>query len=233
MRKKLCRKLTGGLALCLCVLGACALLYPREAVPAFARLPESTLVIDPGHGGEDGGAVSVTGVPESGMNLSIALRLDALMGFYGVHTLLTRTEDVSIHDRDARTLREKKVSDLHNRAALINAVENATLISIHQNAAPVGEYRGAQVFYTGGADSLALAENIQSSLRRCLDRENTRAPQVIPSSVYLMSHIQCRAVLVECGFVSNREEDVLLQNADYQKKLAMVLGAGYLTAGEG
>lgn len=229
MRNILHRKLTGGLALCLCVLAVCAL-YPRESVPVFARLPEATLVIDPGHGGEDGGAVSVTGVPESGMNLSIALRLDSLMGFYGVRTILTRTEDVSIHDGNAHTIREKKVSDLHNRVALINAVENATLVSIHQNAAPVGSYRGAQVFYTGGTDSLALAENIQTGLRRCLDGDNTRAPQVIPSSVYLMRHITCRAVLVECGFVSNPEEEVLLQSADYQKKLAMVLGAGYLTA---
>ena len=216
------------LALCLCFLAVCALLYPKRAAPVFARMPEAVLVIDPGHGGEDGGAVSVSGAAESGVNLSIALRLDALMGFYGVHTLLTRTEDVSIHDSTAGTLRANKSSDLRNRAALVNETPNATLLSIHQNASPVSRYHGAQVFYAGGGASLGLAENVQSCLRR-LDRENTRAPQVIPSTVYLMNHVLCPAVLVECGFLSNRSEDALLQSPDYQKKLAVAIGAGCLT----
>ena len=229
MRKKLRRKLTGGLALCLCVLVVGTLVCPRRTAPVFARMPEATLVIDPGHGGEDGGAVSVTGVPESGINLAIALRLEQLMGFYGARTRLTRTADVSIHDDTARTLREKKGSDLRNRVALINRTPNATLISIHQNAGPTSRLHGAQVFYAGGGESLSLAETVQNGLRRCLDRENNRAPQVIPSTVYLMNNVLCRAILVECGFVSNPEEDALLQNPAYQTKLAMVIGAGYLT----
>ena len=171
----------------------------------------------------------MSGAAESGVNLAIALRLDALMGFYGVHTLLTRTADVSIHDSTAETLREKKVSDLRNRTALVNETPNATLLSIHQNASPVARYHGAQVFYAGGGASLSLAENVQNCLRR-LDRENTRAPQVIPSTVYLMNHVLCPAVLVECGFLSNRSEDALLQSPDYQKKLAMAIGAGCLTS---
>lgn len=229
MQKMIRRKLTGVLALCLCFLVIAALVSQKRAAPVFARLPEATLIIDPGHGGEDGGAVSITGVPESGVNLAIALELDRLMGFYGVRTLLTRTEDVSIHDETAKSLREKKVSDLHNRAALINGTENATLISIHQNAGPTSRLHGAQVFYAGGASSLSLAETTQRNLRRYLDRDNTRVPQVVPSDVYLMNHIRCRAILVECGFVSNPEEDARLQTADYRKKLAILLGASYLT----
>ena len=119
----------------------------EKADPTFARMTQQTLIIDPGHGGEDGGAVSVSGKSESQINLAIALELDQLMGFYGVPTVMTRSTDVSIHDPEASTLREKKVSDLHNRVALINQVENATLISIHQNSSPSPSHRGIQVFY--------------------------------------------------------------------------------------
>lgn len=97
--------------------------------------------------GEDGGAVSISGQQESQINLAIALELDQLMGFYGVPTVMTRSSDVSIHDAQASTLREKKVSDLHNRVDRINQVENATVISIHQNASPNTSFQGIQVFY--------------------------------------------------------------------------------------
>lgn len=199
-----------------------------RASPAFARLAEQTLIIDPGHGGEDGGAVSVTGKAESQINLAIACSLDHLMGFYGVPTVMTRTEDVSIHDPTAESLREKKVSDLKNRAALINGIENATLISIHQNASPVSSHRGFQVFYGEQGLSRPLAQAVQKTLTAVLEPEKERAPQAISASVYLMKHISCRAILVECGFLSNPEEDRLLQEPAYQRKLAMSLAASYL-----
>ncbi|MGM9564995.1 N-acetylmuramoyl-L-alanine amidase [Evtepia sp.] len=208
------------------------LFWWEDTTSAFARLPEQTLVIDPGHGGEDGGAVSVSGQKESDINLSIALQLDQLMGFYGVHTLLTRETDVSIHDQSATTLREKKVSDIHNRVALIHAVENATLISIHQNSYTSQRYHGAQVFYADETLSLPFARQVQDTFRTALDPENTRAAKPIPSSVYLMNHISCRAILVECGFLSNPEEDRLLQEKDYQRKLAMVMAASYINCGD-
>ena len=203
-----------------------------DTTSAFARLPEQTLIIDPGHGGEDGGAVSVSGQKESDINLAIALQLDQLMGFYGVHTLLTRDTDVSIHDPEASTLREKKVSDIHNRVALINAVENATRISIHQNAYPSQKYHGAQVFYADETLSLPFAQQVQDTLRTVLDPENTRTAKQIPASVYLMNHISCRAILVECGFLSNPEEDRLLQEEDYQRKLAMIMASSYINCGD-
>lgn len=219
------------LAVFLCCLGGVLLLEHRSA-PAFARMEEQTLIIDPGHGGEDGGAISVSGQLESEINLSIALQLDQLMGFYGVHTMLTREGDISIHDQSAQTLREKKVSDLHNRASLINSVENATLISIHQNSYTNQRYHGTQVFYGDGAGSQALARRLQESIHTGLDQGNTRKPQHVQSSVYLMNHITCRAVLVECGFLSNPEEERMLQEKAYQMKLAMVLGACYVCSGE-
>ena len=205
----------------------------RAALATFSpiRSGGQTLVLDAGHGGEDGGAVSLSGVPESGINLAIVQKLDQLLGLYGEAPLLLRSEDISLHDDSAQTLREKKVSDLHNRVALINQVENATLISIHQNSSPSPSHRGIQVFYGDEALSLPLAQAIQQTMLEVLSPEKKRAPQHIASSVYLMNHISCRAVLVECGFLSNAEEDRLLQEPAYQMKLAITMAACYLSSG--
>lgn len=202
------------------------------AVPTFVRMADQVLVIDPGHGGEDGGAVSAAGQRESEVNLAIARQLDALMGLYGAPAVLTRAEDVSIGDPSAATLREKKVSDIHNRVALVQSLPNATLISIHQNAYPAAQYHGLQVFYGDEALSRPLALAIQEEVRARIDPENERVPQAIPSSVYLMAHVSCRAVLVECGFLSNPEEAARLGERAYQMKLAMVLAASYLRCGD-
>lgn len=220
-----------GVLFCLATVGLVQWCTSRPAAPTFARMTEQTLVIDPGHGGEDGGAVAQNGQAESQVNLAIALSLDQLMGFYGVQTVLTRTTDISIHDADAKTLRQKKVSDLHNRVDLIERIPNATLLSIHQNASPNPDHRGLQVFYANETVSLTLAQAMQQRLNEVLLPEKPRTPQKIPSSVYLMNHISCRALLVECGFLSNQEEAALLQQRAYQMKLAMTMGACYLTSG--
>lgn len=189
---------------------------------------EHTLVIDAGHGGEDGGAVSISGVSESRINLAIACRLELIMGLYGVDTVLLRTEDISLHSEGASTLREKKVSDLHNRVDRVNSIDNAVLISIHQNSYSDSQYRGAQVFFAPTDGSQAFGEYTQEVLRVSLNPDNTRLAKQIPDTVYLMNHITCRAILVECGFLSNPEEDQLLQTPGYQLKLASALAGAYL-----
>lgn len=189
---------------------------------------EHTLVIDAGHGGEDGGAVSISGVSESRINLAIARRLELIMGLYGVDTVLLRTEDISLHSEGASTLREKKVSDLHNRVDRVNSIDNAVLISIHQNSYSDSQYRGAQVFFAPTDGSQAFGEYTQEVLRVSLNPDNTRLAKQIPDTVYLMNHITCRAILVECGFLSNPEEDQLLQTPGYQLKLASALAGAYL-----
>lgn len=193
-----------------------------------SRFEKTVVIIDPGHGGEDGGATSLSGKNESKINLDISLRLDQLLHFYGVNTMMTRSKDVSIHDSTALTLREKKISDLHNRVAMIESAENATLISIHQNSYPEQKYRGMQVFYANDEPSLLLAQHIQDNVRIFLDPENKRQPLKIPNSVYLMNHISCRAVLVECGFLSNPRDDQLLQENAYQIKVVITIAAAGL-----
>jgi N-acetylmuramoyl-L-alanine amidase len=192
-------------------------------VAARAYVP----VIDPGHGGEDGGAVADGGIVESKINLDISIRLKHLFCLIGTGPVMVRESDISLHDKDADTLRRKKVSDLKNRVALVNSVDDAFLISIHQNSYPESRYRGAHVFYSS-EESKPLAEMLQKRLRDLLDPGNRREAKKVPSSVYLMKHVSCPAILVECGFLTNPQELQLLRDPKYQKKLALVIAATYL-----
>ncbi len=208
-------------------------IFDGMSVPAVAPSavrPVGGLILDAGHGGEDGGAVSVTGVPESQINLAVVLKIDDLLGLYGQCPYLLRDEDKAIYDEGSVTLHEKKVSDLKNRAAIIQACEGATVLSIHQNSYPQAKYRGTQTFYAPTEGSQELAEHVQRVVRETIQPENKRDVKRIPSTVYLMNHIDCPAVLVECGFLSNPEEEALLRDDDYQKKLAAALTAAWLTA---
>lgn len=186
------------------------------------------VILDAGHGGEDGGAESHTGIHESHINLSIVLKTDAIFGLFGVKTKLTRTEDISLHSEGANTLSAKKKSDLKNRAALINSVENGILISIHQNSFTDSRYGGAQVFYQkDNEESAKFAKITQEILRKTLDPSNDRKAARISDSVYLMKAVKCTAIVVESGFLSNHREANLLSNDEYQKKIASAVAASF------
>ena len=202
----------------------------EAAMESAAVQRTGPLVLDAGHGGEDGGAVSLTGVAESQINLAIVLKLRDVLGLYGVDPILLREEDISLHDDDANTLREKKRSDLKNRVAVIEAVEGGTLLSIHQNTYPGSRYHGAHVFYAPTEGSQELAEHFQNSIKAALQPENERAVKRIPDTVYIMNHVTCPAVLIECGFLTNPEEEALLRDEDYQRKLSAVIAAAWMTA---
>ncbi len=203
-----------------------------QAAAALAAQPV-TIVIDAGHGGEDGGTTSVSGVTESGLNLSIALRLEQVLRLCGMQTSMIRTEDCGVHT-EGDSISERKISDLKQRVRHTNSVQNALLVSIHQNHFSESQYKGAQVFYAGTDGSKELAQQTQILLRETLDPGNRREVKAA-DSVYLMKQIQCAGVLVECGFLSNPAEDRLLQQDSYQKKIAGALGsalAQYLEEGE-
>lgn len=213
------------------LLMAVAFAVCRTCVPVtvFSTAEEGALipVIDAGHGGPDGGAVSRTGLLESGINLSIAKKLEMICRLYGVPAQMTRREDVSLHDASASTLRQKKNSDLKNRVNLVNSLDRVLLISIHQNAFTDSRYKGAQVFYSRHAQSKPLSERIQSNLKAALDPENGRVPA--RSDAYLIEQVTCPAVLVECGFLSNIEEAALLGEDAYQSRIAMAVAASYFS----
>lgn len=181
------------------------------------------IVIDPGHGGEDGGAVSCTGIFESRLNLEIALRLNDLMHLLGIDTVMIRTTDRSVYTQ-GNTLASKKVSDLKERVRITNETENAILVSIHQNQFAESRYSGAQVFYAPTNDSNTLAKEIQTSFKNTINPGSSRDIKKA-DGVYLMQHIQCTGVLVECGFLSNPVEEAKLRSAEYQQKICCVIAS--------
>lgn len=184
---------------------------------------EHTIVIDAGHGGEDGGAASCTGRSESAYNLEIALKLNDLMHLLGYDTVMIRDTDISVYT-EGETIARKKVSDLKERVRIVRETENAILISIHQNTFSDSRYSGAQVFYAPAGESEALAKQIQLSFSQTLNPGSTR--QCKPAEgVYLMRNIDCTGVLVECGFLSNPTEEARLRSDEYQKKLCCVIAA--------
>lgn len=193
-----------------------------EAVSGFAPLPgSSVLVIDAGHGGEDGGTTGASGSAEDEVNLAIARRLEAMLTLMGCQTRMTRTTTESLAT-EGETIRARKQSDLRKRVELVNGYPDAILISIHQNHFPDPQYGGAQVFCTKDAGELAKA--MQSALTDTLTPHSRRQPKVA-RGIYLMEHIACPGLLVECGFLSNPAEEQKLCSPEYQKHLAAVIAA--------
>ena len=179
------------------------------------------IVIDAGHGGVDGGAISCTGVPESVINLQIAERLNDLMHFLGYGTVMLRETDTSLHT-EGQTIAQKKISDLKYRVNTVNNTPNALLISIHQNTFSDKQYHGAQVFYAATEDSKQIAQALQASITTVLNPDSKRKSKAA-EGIYLMEHIQCRGILIECGFLTNPTEEACLRTAEYQQKICSVI----------
>ena len=206
------------------------------ALPVFAAREGTsvTVVVDAGHGGEDGGATSPDGVEESHINLEIALRVNDLLRFAGQRTRLTRSEDITISDPNLATMRQRKVSDLKNRVEIVNSTGNAVLLSIHQNSLPSSVVtHGAQVFWNRQEGAEELPGTVQDSLNRCINIKNEKHPKPIPDTIFLMKHITVPGIIVECGFLSNVEETARLQTPSYQLKLAVAVAGGYLCCAAG
>ncbi|MBU5471930.1 N-acetylmuramoyl-L-alanine amidase [Roseburia sp. MSJ-14] len=187
-----------------------------------------TVIIDAGHGGEDGGA-EVNGILEKDINLSIADKLADTLRLCGVRVTEIRDEDISVYDDSAQSLREKKVSDLKHRVEIVNGSENNILVSIHQNKFDNNAYSGAQVFYSSNNDkSRVLAESIRNSVVSLLQNDNTRELKPANSDIYLLDNATVPAVIVECGFLSNDEERAKLLDSGYQSEMAYSIAMGVL-----
>lgn len=202
--------------------------FARE-VPVFSAedgVPV-TVVVDPGHGGEDGGASAADGTLESDLNLAVALRLNDLLRFAGQRTVMTRATEAAIFT-EGDTIRERKVSDTRNRVEIVNGAENGVLVSIHQNSLPSSPAtHGAYVFHNGIGEAQALAESVQSALNAAVN-ESEKQVKTISPTVYLMNHVTAPGVLVECGFLTNPSEAARLKTPEYQLRLAAVIAAGLL-----
>ena len=194
------------------------------------------VILDAGHGGEDGGAVGCNGVLEKDLNLSVAFGLAARLREAGVEVILTRAEDALLYGEAGNIKGHRKENDLKNRLAIAEKHPDALFVSIHMNSFSVPKYSGLQVYYAGTEGSCALATCIQRAVRDRLQPENKRSVHAAGSSIYLLDHAVGRAVLVECGFLSNPEECVKLSQKDYQSELCFSIFCGimeYIKATEG
>lgn len=188
-----------------------------------------TVIIDAGHGGEDGGAISSSGLLEKDINLSIALTLQKLFTQSGFEVVMTRTEDKAIYSENCESLREKKVSDIHNRTNICNQNQNNIFISIHQNKFEQSKYSGTQVFYSSNNIlSSELAECIQNVIKGTLQKNNNRQCKPSDDNVYILKHAEVPAILIECGFLSNPQEEASLKTEQYRNQLAFAIFSGFL-----
>ncbi len=186
------------------------------------------IIIDAGHGGFDGGAVTKDGIPEKDINLNISLYLNEYLTFLGFDTILTREDDNSLENEGLDTIRSKKTSDLHNRMKIMEEIDNSIFVSIHQNIYTQEKYSGIQVFFSPKTptESSTLAKNIQETVVRTLQPDNSRQIKECGTSVYLIYNAVRPAVLVECGFLSNYKEAEKLKTENYQKKMAFCIAIG-------
>ena len=214
------------LAILLLVAIAISILVPKtEPASDTAGSPgASTLVIDPGHGGIDGGAVAIDGTKESDINLAIALKLRALAEFYALDNVMTRQDDSSRSSVD----RYSEHEDLVSRAEFVNSAENPVLISIHQNCFPTGQPSGPQVLYAASEASESLGKLTHQNLIDSLYPGHRRLAEPASKKLYVLNHVSCPAILVECGFLSNLSDLGKLSDSSYQTTLSAVLMASYL-----
>lgn len=216
----------------ICIFLFGALLYvstnePPDTTTVLTE-PKTVVVIDAGHGGEDGGA-SANGVLEKNINLSIALKLRDMLTASGYQVIMTRDSDVSIYDSTASTVREKKVSDMKNRREIINSSDKNILLSIHQNKFEQSQYSGTQIFYSANTpESALLAEKIRRSVTGMLQPDNKRELKPDNGSIYILKTAEVPAVIVECGFLSNPEEAEKLRSEKYQNEMAFAICCGFL-----
>lgn len=214
------------------VLFSCSILGAVHAVSTAAAEMENlpTIVLDAGHGGEDGGAVGVNGIKEKDINLAIALALEEKLTAVGFPVVMIRDTDTAVGNTALSTLAERKRSDIQYRAQAVNEIGDCVLVSIHQNFFEQSQYSGAQMFYSpNNTRSAELAECIRHAVVTKLQPDNKRENKQAESRIYLLSHVEVPAVIVECGFISNPEEAELLGDSAYQQKMAEAVAEGIVS----
>ena len=191
------------------------------SVPASSVMCENkVIVLDAGHGGFDGGAVGIRGTVEKELNLDITLKLKALLEKTGAKVVVTRDGDTA--------LAETKKEDMHKRKAIKESSNADIFVSIHMNKFSQAKYSGAQVFYAKDENSQKLGEHIQNAMVNLLNPENNRKAKATDGNVYILKESAVPSVIVECGFLSNAEEEALLQQNEYQQKVAWSIYSGIL-----
>lgn len=197
--------------------------YPEPLRGVLGGAGKITVVVDPGHGGIDGGAESRGGVCEKDINLSIGLKIKELSEEEGWRVLMTREKDEGLYSEDKGSIRSRKAEDLKKRQEIINNSGADAAVSIHLNSYPSGQVKGAQTFYSSSSgEGKIIAEMIQEKIREKLDEDNDRTP-LPKDDIIIMKNNTSPLVLIECGFLSNDEEAAKLMKKEYQNSIAEIV----------
>lgn len=202
-----------------------SLSFYRVASAVNMNMKEKVIVIDPGHGGEDGGAVAFDGTNEKDLNLNISLKLKDLFENNGFKVIMTRLEDTDLGDKNLSTIKERKRSDIINRTKICNTSNADLIISIHQNYFEDPKYSGAQMFYGKQTESKKLASYLQNEVKTSLQPTNKREIKE-GKGIYILENTSLPIVLIECGFISNRDELIKLKDEIYVNKLSDAIYKG-------
>jgi N-acetylmuramoyl-L-alanine amidase len=210
----------------------CSLFLNRKldsaVVSANYKIP-TTVILDAGHGGFDGGAVAKDGTLEKDINLSITMRLKDLFLLGGYNVVMIREQDMGLDTNSDESIGKRKISDMKKRLEIVNSNQDSIFISIHQNKFDSDIVRGAQVFHSPNeCGSDLLADCIQKSFASRLQKDNNRIVKKADKNIYLLYNANIPSVIVECGFLSNTKELALLKNDEYQKKVSFTIYCGFL-----
>lgn len=217
------------ISLILLVLLMCWYFSNRQTITTlYLPITNKVIGIDPGHGGIDPGAVGKNGISENEINLSICLKLKRFIEQSGGVVVITRDDTRGLYTDKSNSVRDKKTEDLKNRMELINSSNCDIFLTIHLNSFPQSKYYGAQTFYSEKcSDSWRLANVVQEELKNILDTDNKRKPQK-RDDVYLLQEAHMPSILIECGFLSNPREELLLSDEEYQEKIAWAIYIGII-----
>ncbi len=200
---------------------------PAPALTLKSEEKYPIIVIDAGHGGEDGGTTGVNGIREKDLNLEIAFELADMLSAGGYDVVLTRDTDRLLYDPTSDYKGRKKFLDLSERLRIGDSFDRAIFISIHMNSFSDPKYSGLQVYYSKNhPESEPLAKSIQESVRENLQSENDRSIKAANSRIFILDRIKKPAVLIECAFLSNPEECALISEESYRKKLTLSIFCG-------
>lgn len=221
-------RFTAAMVGCFALLALCARVT-EGAIPASAEVSEKpVIVLDAGHGGLDSGAVGKTGVLEKDVNLSVVKHLQQLLEMSGFKTVLTRTEDISIYDAGVEGIRNQKLSDMDNRLEIVQSYPDSIFLCIHQNNYTDPQYFGGQMFYNNNNPNNRTLAQIMQNRFAVLQPGNDREIKLSGNELFLLKSNPNPSLMIECGFLSNPEEEALLATEEYRQKVAFTIYCGLL-----
>ena len=193
-----------------------------------ASQDEKIIIIDAGHGGEDPGAVGDNGILEKDINLDVALEMGSIFEEKGYVVVYTRTDDRLLYTEAENIKGIRKISDLKNRCKFAAKYPSSLFISVHMNSFGDSKYSGTQVYYKEGNEgSKMLADTVQNRVKKDLQHENNRKIKS-GKDIYVLNNISNDAILIECGFLTNKDECKKLSEKEYQKQLSLSIVCGII-----